>query len=242
MEGYRKLDKTVFELKGNVTNFIQKVTSNDVTKPMHAFLDRNGKVIALAYVAIKGDTAYVLIETPMEKDFITHISPYLKLSKIDMKFSNLIAVHIISKKQLWTQTIALPIGYITLTNTLPKLKEIEDEPYTALRLENNIPLQGTDFDHPMFLETGLTQAVSLTKGCYPGQEIMARVTRLGKPARHLVRILYLKVPKVVTSQGKEVGKITSHAYSQHYKKYLAFTILPKHIEKVDAGEILNQNL
>jgi hypothetical protein len=60
--------------------------------------------------------------------------------------------------------------------------------YEALRVEARRPRLGVDTDHrtiPNELEW-LTSAVHLAKGCYRGQETVARVHNLGRPPRRLV--------------------------------------------------------
>jgi folate-binding protein YgfZ len=59
-----------------------------------------------------------------------------------------------------------------------------------LRVEAGVPAFGADFDEQHFpQETGLeSQAVSYTKGCYLGQEIVARIHYRGK-ANHALRQL-----------------------------------------------------
>jgi folate-binding protein YgfZ len=60
--------------------------------------------------------------------------------------------------------------------------------YEALRVEARRPRFGVDTDHRTIPnETGwLTSAVHLDKGCYRGQETVARVHNLGRPPRRLV--------------------------------------------------------
>jgi tRNA-modifying protein YgfZ len=60
--------------------------------------------------------------------------------------------------------------------------------YEALRVEARRPRVGVDTDHRTIPnETGwLTTAVHLDKGCYRGQETVARVHNLGRPPRRLV--------------------------------------------------------
>lgn len=60
--------------------------------------------------------------------------------------------------------------------------------YEALRVAARIPRLGFDTDHRTLpMEIGLTApAVHLEKGCYRGQETVARVHHLGRPPRRLV--------------------------------------------------------
>lgn len=60
--------------------------------------------------------------------------------------------------------------------------------YEALRIEAHLPRLGFDTDHKTIPhEVGwIGAAVHLTKGCYRGQETVARVHNLGHPPRRLV--------------------------------------------------------
>ena len=88
--------------------------------------------------------------------------------------------------------------------------------YEALRVEARRPRAGIDSDHrtiPNELEW-LHTAVHLDKGCYRGQETVARVHNLGRPPRRLV-LLHLDgmsetVPAAgtpVVSGTREVGRV-----------------------------------
>ena len=64
-------------------------------------------------------------------------------------------------------------------------------------------------------EAGLTErAVSFTKGCYPGQEPVARLHYRGHANRGLRVLALAEVPELETEvvfEGKSVGRITSAA-------------------------------
>ena len=88
--------------------------------------------------------------------------------------------------------------------------------YEALRVERREPRLGVDTDHRTIPhEVGwLTTAVHLDKGCYRGQETVARVHNLGRPPRRLV-LLHLdgsdsELPATgdaVTLDGRDVGRV-----------------------------------
>ncbi len=85
----------------------------------------------------------------------------------------------------------------------------------ALRIESGIPRYGADVDERVVpLEAGLHHAVDFTKGCFIGQETIAKMQNLGKPRRYLVglRLETEKVPPAETplrDGEKQVGWITS---------------------------------
>ena len=88
----------------------------------------------------------------------------------------------------------------------------------ALRIEHGRPRYGVDLDDTVIpQEAGLNErAVSFTKGCYVGQETVARLYYRGKPNRHL-RGLRLGAQAEsgapITFGGKSVGVLGSVATS-----------------------------
>jgi tRNA-modifying protein YgfZ len=115
--------------------------------------------------------------------------------------------------------------------------------YEALRIARADPRLGLDTDHKTIPnEVGwLDAAVHLDKGCYRGQETVARVHTLGRPPRRLTR-LHLDgsvdhLPAhcdrlVLADTGKEVGFIGSAA--RHYEDGpIALALLKRNVP-VDA--------
>ena len=88
----------------------------------------------------------------------------------------------------------------------------------CVRIESGRPRLGLDMDDTTIpQEAGLNErAVSFTKGCYVGQETVARLFYKGKPNRHL-RGLRLGEPaesgEPIEMNGKHVGKIGSTCVS-----------------------------
>jgi folate-binding protein YgfZ len=89
------------------------------------------------------------------------------------------------------------------------------------RIELGRPRYGVDLDDTTIpQEAGLNdRAVSFTKGCYVGQETVARLYYKGKPNRHL-RGLRLSAPvphgTELTLEGKRVGAVGSVASSPRH--------------------------
>jgi len=90
-----------------------------------------------------------------------------------------------------------------------------------LRVERGRPRYGVDLDDATIpQEAGLNErAVSFTKGCYVGQETVARLFYKGKPNRHLrgLRLSAAVDPGTeLTLDGKVVGRLGSVADSPVY--------------------------
>jgi folate-binding protein YgfZ len=83
----------------------------------------------------------------------------------------------------------------------------------ALRIEAGTPAWGKELDETILpAEAGLDEThVSFTKGCYPGQEPVARLHFRGRPNRRL-RVLEVEQASPgdeIVLDGKPVGRVTS---------------------------------
>src|SRR5438270_1545534 len=98
------------------------------------------------------------------------------------------------------------------------VEQVSDEAAECLRIESGRPRFGLDFDTDTIPEeAGLNErAVSFTKGCYVGQETVARLHYKGKPNRHL-RGLRLSEPGTrgdeLRLDGRTVGAVGSVSIS-----------------------------
>lgn len=88
--------------------------------------------------------------------------------------------------------------------------------FNAWRIRHRCPWWGIEMDASTIpLEAGLQEALHHDKGCYPGQETIARITNLGHPARQLVAVesegdAELILPLDLTdADGKPAGHLAS---------------------------------
>ncbi|MBA2527064.1 MAG: aminomethyl transferase family protein [Pyrinomonadaceae bacterium] len=102
------------------------------------------------------------------------------------------------------------------------------EAWDILRIEAGVPRYGIDMDETnVVTETGLDEAVSYTKGCYIGQEIIARIKYRGHVAKKLVGLFFdrpVKIDnnaKITAADAKEIGRITSYTLSPHLGRTIA---------------------
>ncbi|HWO40978.1 MAG TPA: aminomethyltransferase family protein, partial [Candidatus Eisenbacteria bacterium] len=120
----------------------------------------------------------------------------------------------------------------------------------VLRVEAGIPRYGADMSEDnILLETGMNRAVSFTKGCYLGQEIIERVRSRGHVNRKLTGLLLdgakpaARAAPVIAS-GRRVGTVTSSVFSPRLKQPIALayihrdywtpgTVLTVHVEPED---------
>ena len=104
------------------------------------------------------------------------------------------------------------------------------------RIEAGIPWFGLDMDeNTLPIEAGLEKsAISFNKGCYIGQESVARITYRGHVNRKLVGLrLSGSQPASkgdkISKDGHEVGWVTSSAYSPNLKTAIALGYLRREV-------------
>ena len=92
--------------------------------------------------------------------------------------------------------------------------------FEILRVEAGIARFGHDMDETNVVpETNLDDAVSYTKGCYVGQEIIVRIKHRGHPAKKLTALRFetdqqIEAGAVIRStDNQEIGRVTSAVIS-----------------------------
>lgn len=108
------------------------------------------------------------------------------------------------------------------------------------RVKNGIPAAGTELTPDYIpLELGLWDEISFTKGCYVGQEIIARMESRRQLARILVCLKLSgaeEVGTMILHQDKRIGVITSVAQSRTGDYFALSVIQRKHAKP---GSVFN---
>jgi aminomethyltransferase len=107
------------------------------------------------------------------------------------------------------------------------------ETFETIRIEAGIPQYGVELSEEVLpQEAGLEKmAISYTKGCYIGQETIARLHYLGHTNRSLVGLLLdQNIPEkndTIISGDKKIGLITSTTYSPSLKRIISLGFLQR---------------
>jgi len=108
--------------------------------------------------------------------------------------------------------------------------QLDDQTAEAIRIEAGVPRFRRDMDEETIpLEAGIeSRAISFSKGCYVGQEVIIRVLHRGhgRVARKLVGLVVdgdqpPASGAIVRSGDREIGHVTSSASSRALKKPIA---------------------
>lgn len=231
----------------------EAVTNNTVVKTLERFtLAGDFQVIdvtnSTALLSVQGKRAAQIIQSVFSEENILELQSLRQLSWRGAAVTLMRASHTGETgfdlmvaagdaERLWTalsEAGARPVGYDALE---------------ILRIEAGLPRYGVDMDDTnVVTETNLDEAVSYTKGCYIGQEIIARIRYRGHVAKKLSGISFATAAAIRAGDpicsvaGKEIGRITSGTFSPKLNRtvalaYLKYDFLSPGIEvKVAAGE------
>ncbi len=236
----------ILELTGaDRETFLQGMVSNDVVgiptgETRHAaLLDTTGHILADLHIHVRPHA--LLIETdPVCLDVLsTTLNRFLIMEDVQITdWSGQYAVlSVYGENAALVSTLPILPGRDILA--LAEEKEAQwnnlladgfipmtAEEAEALRIEAGIPKWGAELSPAVLLpEAEMLDAVSYAKGCYVGQEIVARLHARGHTNRALRRILLtenapvppvgatLHVPEDGPEPGREIGSVTSAAAS-----------------------------
>jgi folate-binding protein YgfZ len=131
----------------------------------------------------------------------------------------------------------------------PGVRSCGTEAWESLRVEAGIPVMGAELDErTIAAEAGLLErAVSLTKGCYTGQELVARLDARGnRVTRHLRGLVVRTLPGAVdrvpvgadlVAGDKAVGSVTSAAWSPALRCHVALAYVHRNVSVGDRVEL-----
>ena len=121
----------------------------------------------------------------------------------------------------------------------PDTRPFGNTAFEAMRVEAGIPRYFVELDAKVIpLEAGLDAHISYDKGCYMGQEIIARLDTRGTPAR-LLRTLVLEADRLpepgdpVHDGDKKVGEIRSAAFSGRLERPIALAFVKRDHNAID---------
>ncbi len=222
MKLYKLNCKTALCLKGKAAEFLKQYSSNTLETPRNAFVDLRGRIVAVFdQKVLADDRALVVIERQFLARLKQHLEKYLSLMDTTLdEDPRSVYFDLEGETPLQKDEILISQKKGALILTARSLSAgVSEEEFTLFRLKQGLAIQGVDFDDEMLLDVGDEEFVSYTKGCYLGQEIIARVHHRGKPPRRLVVLSEEEVP------AKQGTPMTSRTQDPATGKVLGFSFV-----------------
>ena len=201
----------------DAADYLQRMVSNDVLAGQSCqalLLTAKARVIAPLVVWRRADDDFLLFTEPELGEVVrAHLTRMRFAAKCEIALEEHTSTLVFGGSDGIENTdYGRPAVEVLDENIEPTL---DDAGLERLRIGAGTPRFGRELDDRVLpAETGLVErAVSFTKGCYPGQEPIARQHHRGKVNRRL-RVLDLdggpaEPETPVSYAGKEVGRITS---------------------------------
>lgn len=239
-------DRTGF-LHGQCTNDIKKLSAGESCYA--AFLNAKGKMRGEGHIICLPD-AFLLetsagLQASLEKFVVTED---VVIEDVSASLGEWLVVgNAQVSLPLDAVKFAHPLGTGVISAT-PLVSTLSAEQLEVLRVEAAVPLWGADMDENTIPnEAGLeARAINYEKGCYIGQETIARIKTYGHVNRHLVQLKLAggSVPargtKVIAGD-KEVGAVTSAVQSARYAAPVALGYVRRELAKAGAAVTVGGN-
>jgi tRNA-modifying protein YgfZ len=195
-------------------DFLQRIVSNDVMQaPCEALLlTPKARVIAPLVVVRRGGEDFLLLTEPGLGEVVRATLTRARFAaKVEIEPEEHRSVVVFGGADgIPNNEYGEPAVEILDDSVEPTLSADDLE---QMRVEAGTPAWGKEIDDRVLpAEAGLTErAVSFSKGCYPGQEPIARLQYRGKVNRRL-RVLEIDDAEEgaeITHNGKAVGRVTT---------------------------------
>ena len=233
------IERDVIHVSGpDAVDYLQGQLSQDIAalaigeSTWTLLLDPSGKISAWLRVTRVGASEIVLDgDAGSGETALARLQRFKLRTKVDFELEAATPTLAVRGVPLPTPAAGLPIvwpgvdGYDQLGSSasLPAgVAERATAAYEVARIEAGVPASGRDLtDATIPAEAGqwlIDASVSFSKGCYTGQELVARIDSRGGNVPRPIRRLVIASREIepgaeVTLDGKVVGRVTSVAWS-----------------------------
>jgi folate-binding protein YgfZ len=209
-------------LQNTVTADIEGASSGDVVES--CLLDEKGRVFAHFFCGIGDDEIWIADEPAYGPRLADWFGSRRFRTKVDIELRDDALHTVIGEKG----DGFVPLSFARSLGDVPVVDrfgtdETPDAPlelYELLRIEGGVPRYGVDYDERTLpQEAGLTNTLAMDKGCYVGQETVARIHfrgHINKVLRTLRFDRAVDPGSVLTLDGQDVGRVTSFVSSPRF--------------------------
>lgn len=243
-------DRVLFTLTGSdAERYLNSQVTTDIRRlsPAHSCLAAlctpKGKLCADLHIARHGDTFWIDAPSIIAGEVQARLDKYLVSDDaiLENQSSNYTLVHALGSPALPPtafQALSQRYGHTGYDFIYPAGSRLPADPITrdaleTLRIETGTPAWGREMGaHTLPPEMGEERWISYTKGCYVGQETIARLKSMGHVNQKLVGLAAepdtptLSVGPVLV-EGKPAGSISSATWSSHLQNWIALSIISR---------------
>ncbi|MCS5586005.1 MAG: folate-binding protein YgfZ [Gammaproteobacteria bacterium] len=190
-------NRTLLKLSGSDTQaFLQGQLSNDIDAlkegvvQLNAYCQHQGKIIALLWAMKQGEDFYLSFPSDLSEIVTKRLTMFKMMSEVTITdvTDQIMQLGVIDEgfKGAFKLNDQQSVALVESANDI----DLGDEAtWESACITNNIPevsLTTTEKFVPQLLNLDIDElGVNFTKGCYPGQEVVARLHYLGKSKRRM---------------------------------------------------------
>lgn len=229
-------------LQGFCTNEVERLRVGESCEAF--FTDVKARILAYGWIINHEKVLDVLLSSPRAEKLLEHLDRYLIREQVELSVVEVSCfISDVGSGSLGSDVSdggAAKIGESMevrysfggaskLTDISQGQRVLEQDQWDWLRISSGLPLDGVDVDErnlPQEVDRN-AMAISFTKGCYLGQEPVARIDALGR-VNWLLRGLQIesaekpKPEEDVFADDKQVGRVTSAAVKDGCVRALAY--------------------
>ena len=192
-------DRALLKLSGSENEaFLQAQLSNDISKlddssvQLNAYCQHQGKILALFWVMRAGDDFLLSFPIDLLDSIKARLQMYVLMA--DVKITDVteqyLQIGLIGKSQKDSFTINEQLSLILADpKNLSKFDLTSQDHWDKACIDSFLPevdITSTETYIPQMLNLDINEVgVNFSKGCFPGQEVVARLHYLGKAKRRL---------------------------------------------------------
>lgn len=228
-------------LHAMTTNHVQEMQPGQTRYAF--FLNAQGRILADVWIVCLDDSLILDVEPEVREKVFQHLDRFIIADDVTLEDITATTSEFAVEGPLATRPegvvieggltgqpgfrVIVPRGASVTVDAVPcSLEEAR-----VVRVENGVPRYGDDIlETNLVQETGRTEALHFSKGCYLGQEIVERVRSRGQVTKGLVVLAVsgTEVPEAgtkVMSGDKEAGEIRSAVWSPLQGRVRAIALL-----------------
>ena len=213
-------------LQGQMTQDIRKLEDDKIH--ITSFCNVQGRVIASAFIQGRNDQYDLILSSEIIDDLENHLKRYVLRSKVVIEQSiektfGSYKSDVNEDSEEYRSLKNDPERVLILSAQAPESIDnfITREEWIRCDIENKIAIidkESSEKFIPQMLNLDILDAVSFSKGCYTGQEVVARVQHRGKVKKRMYKVNI-----------KETDSVTSNSQIMDQKKSVGNIVLSKKI-------------
>jgi tRNA-modifying protein YgfZ len=217
---YQNFPFDCIKISGNdAVDFLQRISTNDFsgfkqgeTRKTLLITDK-GRVIDAVWISHRGEFLNLFCSSDMADDVISWLDKFIIMEDITLEKVSGHKIDLYSGSTESTDYFGMPASFAVDEPMREGFQPITQKEFERLRILNGIPKAKKELVRDFNpLELNLWDFISFTKGCYIGQEVIARLETYKKVQRSLCSFQCMSSVTentVLLDSGSEVGKITS---------------------------------